>query len=91
MSLTQLCKQTRKSPSKVLLYFPEENKTLIPPTRNIVDKDAVFIEGMLTTVNWAGEKVGAKILYLSKLVFYSLLPPIVTVARLVNRIKDAFD
>ena len=65
MSVRQLCKETGKRPSKVLFYFPQENKTGIAPTRNIVDKDAVLSEGMLTTVNWAGEKVQAEILALS--------------------------
>ena len=65
MSVRQLCKETGKRPSKVLFYFPQENKTGIAPTRNIVDKDAVLSEGMLTTVNWGGEKVQAEILALS--------------------------
>ena len=74
MSLRQLCEKTGKRPSKALFYFPDENKTGIAPTHNILDKDAVFSEGMLITVNWAGEKVRAEILALSgKFTFHSLL------------------
>ena len=65
MSLRQLCGQTGKQPLKVLLFFPEENKTGIAPMPIIVERDLVLNERMHVTVNWGGEKVGAEILALS--------------------------
>lgn len=65
MSLRRLCRQTGKQPSKVLFFFPEENKTGIGPTRIIVEKDIVLNERLHVTVNWGGEIVGAEILALS--------------------------
>ena len=65
MSLRRFCRQTGKQPSKVLFFFPEENKTGIGPTRIIVEKDIVLNERLHVTVNWGGEIVGAEILALS--------------------------
>ena len=74
MSLRRLCRQTGKQPSKVLFFFPEENKTGIAPTRIIVEKDILLNERMHVTVNWGGEIVGAEIVALSgKLSILNLL------------------
>ena len=54
LTLRQVCKETGKRPSKVLLYFPKEKQTGIAPTRLILEKD-----------NWQGKKVKAKILVLN--------------------------
>ena len=74
MSLRQSCRQTGKQPSKVLFFFPEENKTGIVPKRIIVEKDIVFNKRMHVTLNWGAEIVGAEILALSgKLSILNLL------------------
>ena len=74
MSLRRLCRQTAKQPSKVLFFFPEENKTGIAPTRIIVEKDILLNERVHVTVNWGGEIVGAEIVALSgKLSILNLL------------------
>ena len=62
MSLRQLCKETTKQPSKVLLFFPQEMKTGIAPTRLILDKSFQYKEGSTVKVNWEGKKIQAEII-----------------------------
>ena len=62
MSLRQLCKQTSKQLSLVLLFFREENRTGIAPTKRILDKNCEYKEGCKVTVNWEGKKVPAEII-----------------------------
>ena len=62
MSLRQLCKETSKRPSKVLLYFPQERTTGIAPSRLILGKSFDYKEGSTVTVNWEGKKIQAEII-----------------------------
>jgi len=64
MSLRQLCKEGNKAPTKALFLFPQEMKTGIAPTRQILEKDVPLAEGNSVTVNWAGRRVKAQILAL---------------------------
>ncbi|XP_015750021.1 PREDICTED: uncharacterized protein LOC107329881 [Acropora digitifera] len=65
LTLRQVCQETGKRPSKVLLYFPKEKRTGIAPTRLILKKDKNLAGNTKVTVNWQGKKVEAKILALS--------------------------
>ena len=65
LTLRQVCKETGKHPSKVLLYFPKEKRTGIAPIRLILEKDKNLAENTKVTINWQGKKVEAKILALS--------------------------
>ena len=49
MSLRQLCKETSKRPSKVLLYFPQERTTGIAPSRLILGKSFEYNEGSMVS------------------------------------------
>ena len=62
MSLRQLCKETSKRPSKVLLYFPQERTIGIAPSRLILGKSLEYKEGSMVTVNWEGKKIQAEII-----------------------------
>ena len=44
-----------------VVYFRDEQKTGIAPTRIILDKQLEITVGMVVTVNWDGEKVEAEI------------------------------
>ena len=88
LTLRQVCKETGKRPSKVLLYFPKEKRTGIAPTRLILEKDKNLAENTKVTVNWQGKKVEAKILALSgkyfmldREVFNLYMPSIVKVSK----------
>ncbi|CAH3034400.1 unnamed protein product [Pocillopora meandrina] len=56
LCIVQLCKETSKRPSKVLLYFPQERTTGIAPSRLILGKSFEYKEGSTVTVNWEGKK-----------------------------------
>jgi len=65
MSIRQLCRETARRPSNTLLYFPEEHKTGIAPTRLFFEKELDWTVGMVVNVNWNGERAEAEILDLN--------------------------
>lgn len=65
MSIRQLCRETARRPSNALLYFPEEHKTGIAPTRLFFEKELDWTVGMVVNVNWNGERAEAEILDLN--------------------------
>ena len=61
LTLRQVCKETGKRPSKVLLYFPKEKRTEIAPTRLILEKDRNFkSHGQLARKEGGGKNFGAE-------------------------------
>lgn len=80
MSLTQLCRETAKKPSKALFYFQVENITGITPMRIITEKDCIYTDRMLVQVNWAGKLVQAEKLALDGKYWIVLLEILATFA-----------
>ena len=61
LCIVQLCKETSKRPSKVLLYFPQERTPGIAPLRLIFGKSFEYKEGS-TVINLEGKKTQAEII-----------------------------